>query len=109
MSLLNTCIVFLVCKFLFPAVSTVYEPLTNRVVLLCTLLQDILHPSHHLLNVLLQIANKLGLSNQKKHFHVVITREFSSIANSQSECPLCRCPETDPLLLCSSYRLAHVL
>jgi hypothetical protein len=29
-----------------------------------TLLQDILHPSHHLLNilVLLQIANKLGLS-----------------------------------------------
>jgi hypothetical protein len=33
---------------------------------LSTLLQDILHPSHHLLNVLLQIANKLGLSNKKK-------------------------------------------
>jgi hypothetical protein len=32
-----------------------------------TLLQDILHPSHHLLNVLLQIANKLGLSNKKKN------------------------------------------
>jgi hypothetical protein len=33
---------------------------------LSALLQDILHPSHHLLNVLLQIANKLGLSNKKK-------------------------------------------
>jgi hypothetical protein len=30
-------------------------------VVLSTLLQDILHPSHRLLNVLLQIANKLGL------------------------------------------------
>jgi hypothetical protein len=37
-----------------------------RGVLLSTLLQDILHPSHHLLNVLLQIAYKLGLSNKKK-------------------------------------------
>jgi hypothetical protein len=36
------------------------------VVLLCTLLHAIFHPSHHLLNVLLQIANKLGLSNKKK-------------------------------------------
>jgi hypothetical protein len=36
--------------------------------LLSTLLQDILHPSHHLLNVLLQIENKLGLSNKKKLF-----------------------------------------
>jgi hypothetical protein len=36
------------------------------VVLLSTLLQDILHPSHHMLNVLLQIANKLGPSNKKK-------------------------------------------
>jgi hypothetical protein len=34
--------------------------------LLCTLLQDILHPSHHLLNVLLQIASKLGLRAKKK-------------------------------------------
>jgi hypothetical protein len=33
---------------------------------LSTLLQDSLHPSHHLLNVLLQTANKLGLSNKKK-------------------------------------------
>jgi hypothetical protein len=41
------------------------EPLTNIGVLLSTLLQDILHPSHHLLNVLLQIANKLGLPNKK--------------------------------------------
>jgi hypothetical protein len=30
------------------------------------LLHAILHSSHHLLNVLLQIANKLSLSNQKK-------------------------------------------
>jgi hypothetical protein len=30
-----------------------------------SLLQDILHPSNHLLNVLLQIANKLGLSTKK--------------------------------------------
>jgi hypothetical protein len=36
------------------------------VVLLSTLLRDILHPSHHLLKVLLHIANKLGLSNKKK-------------------------------------------
>jgi hypothetical protein len=35
-------------------------------VLLSTLLHAILHPSHHLPNVLLQIANKLGLSNKKK-------------------------------------------
>jgi hypothetical protein len=40
---------------------TVSEPLTNRGVLLSTLLQDILNPSHHLLNVFLQIANKLGI------------------------------------------------
>jgi hypothetical protein len=41
------------------------------VVLLSTLLHAILHPSHHLLNVLLQIANKLGLSNKKKIYIVV--------------------------------------
>jgi hypothetical protein len=45
--------------------STVFRTLTNRAVLLSTLLQDILHPSRHLLNVLLQIANKFGLSNKK--------------------------------------------
>jgi hypothetical protein len=31
-----------------------------------TLLHAILHPSHNLLNVLLQIANKLSLSNKKR-------------------------------------------
>jgi hypothetical protein len=36
--------------------------LTIRGVLLSTLPHAILHPSHHLLNVLLQIANKLGFS-----------------------------------------------
>jgi hypothetical protein len=40
------------------------EPLTYRGVLLSTLLQDILRPSNHLLNVLLQAANKLDLSNK---------------------------------------------
>jgi hypothetical protein len=35
--------------------------LTTRGVLLNTLLQDILNPSHHLLNVFLQIANKVGI------------------------------------------------
>jgi hypothetical protein len=34
-------------------------------VLLSTLLQDILNSFHHLLNVLLQIANKLGLPAKK--------------------------------------------
>jgi hypothetical protein len=32
-------------------------------------LQDILHPSHHLLNVLLLILNKLGFSNKKNNAH----------------------------------------
>jgi hypothetical protein len=45
---------------------------TNRGVLLSTLLQDIIHPSHHLLNVLLQIANKLGLSNKKNYSLIVL-------------------------------------
>jgi hypothetical protein len=42
-----------------------YVLITNRGVLLSTLLHAILHPSHHLLNVLLQIANKLGHSKKK--------------------------------------------
>jgi hypothetical protein len=54
---------------LSPPVS---ESLTNRGVLPSTLLQDILHPPHHLLNVLLQIANKLGLSNKKKLSRVAL-------------------------------------
>jgi hypothetical protein len=41
------------------------NPLSNRGVLLSTLIQDILNCSHHLLNVLLQIANKLGLSAKR--------------------------------------------
>jgi hypothetical protein len=44
----------------------VSEPFTKREVLLSNLLQDILNSSHHLLNVLLQIANKLGLPAKKK-------------------------------------------
>jgi hypothetical protein len=64
------CIIeFLVCKFQFvsfysPLSPPVSEPLTNRGILLSTLLQDILHPSHHLLNVLLKIANKLDLTKK---------------------------------------------
>jgi hypothetical protein len=61
------CMGLVVCwSFYSPLSPPVSEPLTNRVVLLGTLLQDILHPSHHLLNVLLQIANKLGLSKKKR-------------------------------------------
>jgi hypothetical protein len=48
------------------------------VVLLSTLLQDILHPSHHLLNVLLQIANKLGL-RKKQRLTVGRARSFRLI------------------------------
>jgi hypothetical protein len=44
-------------------------------VLLSTLLHAILHPSHHLLNVLLQIANKLGLSNKIKLFSNITATE----------------------------------
>jgi hypothetical protein len=42
------------------------QPLTNRGVLLSTLLQDISHITNQLLNVLLQIANKLGLKKNPK-------------------------------------------
>jgi hypothetical protein len=56
-------------NFLSQLPHTVSEPLTNRGVLLSTLLQDILNPSHHLLNVLLQIANKFGLPEKKKVSH----------------------------------------
>jgi hypothetical protein len=52
-------------SFYSPLSPPVSEPLTNRGVLLSTLLHVILHPSHHLLSVLLQIANKLGLSKKK--------------------------------------------
>jgi hypothetical protein len=45
------------------------------VVLLSTLLHAILHPSHHLLNVLLQIANKLGLSKKKKRGPELLLRK----------------------------------
>jgi hypothetical protein len=56
---------FLFVSFYSPLSPPVSKPLTNRGVLLSTLLHDILHPSHPLLNVLLQIANKLGLSSKK--------------------------------------------
>jgi hypothetical protein len=46
-------------------IASLTEPQIQRRVLLSTLLQDILHPSHYLLNVLLQIANKLCLSKKK--------------------------------------------
>jgi hypothetical protein len=39
---------------------------TYRGVLMITLIQAILNPSHHLLNVLLQLANKLGPKKKKK-------------------------------------------
>jgi hypothetical protein len=48
------------------------------VVLLSTLLHAILHPSHYLQNVLLQTANKLGLSN-KKNFTDCSERGFSLV------------------------------
>jgi hypothetical protein len=48
------------------------------VVLLSTFLHAILHPSHHLLNVLLQTANKLGLSKKKKK----VTRVQIAVKNN---------------------------
>jgi hypothetical protein len=51
--------------FLSPLSHKVSEPSTYRGVLLSTLLQAILNTSHHLLNVLLQFANKLGLIIKK--------------------------------------------
>jgi hypothetical protein len=39
-------------------------------VVLSNLLQDILHLSYHLLNVLLQVANKFCLANKKKSFEM---------------------------------------
>jgi hypothetical protein len=56
----------------------VSEPLTNRGVLLSTLLQDILNSFHHLLNVLLQIANKLGLPSKKKKKRLQIKWDFKT-------------------------------
>jgi uncharacterized membrane protein YcaP (DUF421 family) len=46
-----------------------------------TLLQDILHPSNKSLNVLLQTANKLGLSNNKKIFFAT----FQDAVNIQTK------------------------
>jgi hypothetical protein len=66
----------LVCKskfvsFLSPLFHWVFEPYTYRGVLLSTFLQAILTPSLHLLNVLLQIANKLGLIKKQPWSGVV--------------------------------------
>jgi hypothetical protein len=80
-------------NFLVHTVNTppVSEPLTNRGVLLSTLLQDILHPSHHLLTVFLQIANKLGLSNKKnkvnnlKSFQCCYIRTYGNQEYKQAE------------------------
>jgi hypothetical protein len=58
--------------------ALVSKPLLTGV-LLSTLLHAFLHPSHHLLNVLLQIANKLGLSKKK-----VIWRNHHSVVISYS-------------------------
>jgi hypothetical protein len=65
-------------KFIFTASHadwSIAVALTNSGVLLSTLLQDILHPSHHLLNVLLQSANKMDLSNKKKK-PLLVTEQF---------------------------------
>jgi hypothetical protein len=57
--------------------------------ILSTLLQDILHPSHHLLNVLLQVANKLGLSN-KKHFSQGKRRREQLLGNGYANTQVAR-------------------
>jgi hypothetical protein len=71
---------FLFVSFYFQLSPPVSKPLINRGVLLSTLLQDILHPSHHLLNVLLQITNKLGLSNKKKTSVQFISPQSDSLS-----------------------------
>jgi hypothetical protein len=52
-------------------------------VLLSTLLHAILHPSHHLLDVLLQIANKLGLSKKINFAIPVLIFIFSLFPGKQ--------------------------
>jgi hypothetical protein len=48
----------------FSNINFYVQPNTYRGLLLSTLLQVILSTSHHLLNVLLQLANKLGLKKK---------------------------------------------
>jgi hypothetical protein len=79
-----------------PLPHAVSEPLTNRGVLLSTLLQDILNTSHHLLNVLLQIANKLGLPGKKKKVITAIRTGSEWLS-------------TPPSSLVPSLSLPHVL
>jgi hypothetical protein len=55
------------------------------VVLLSTLLHAILHPSDNLLNVLLQIANKLGLSKKKNIYAPIIAINTCSSLQKQQE------------------------
>jgi hypothetical protein len=43
-----------------------FEPITNRGELMISLLQAILPPPYHLINLLLNIANKLGYQKKKK-------------------------------------------
>jgi hypothetical protein len=59
--------VILVCKFLFPKAIRGFEPISYRGALLSTLLHATVYMIlHNLLNVLVQIANKMEL--QKKVF-----------------------------------------
>jgi hypothetical protein len=54
-------------KHLSQLTHNVSEPNIYRGALLSTPLQAILNPSHHLLNVLLQLANKLGFQTETQH------------------------------------------
>jgi hypothetical protein len=78
-------------SFLSPLSPPVSEPLTYRAVLLSTLLQDILNTSHHLLNVLLQLENILGL---QKKLHGLSPRanytDRATAACRRSDCQLVR-------------------
>jgi hypothetical protein len=63
----------LVCKFVFPKATRGFEPIGYRGALLSTLLHATVYKFiHNLLNVLVQIANKMGL--QKKIPQDVIPR-----------------------------------
>jgi ribosomal protein L32E len=50
----------------FPEATTGLEPIGYRGVLLSTLLHATVYVTHNLLNVLVQIANKMGFKRKKK-------------------------------------------
>jgi hypothetical protein len=83
------------CSPLSPLVS---ESLAYRGVLLSTLLQGILNTSHHLLNVLLQIPNKLGFKKKKKKKKRYSHYAFL-LSNSRKECTKTKnsVPSSEPL------------